>query len=63
MGPPPASREPPSPGVRRFPGRRTVQNPKSTFAPPDAQPVGARHARIIEQLKPRFPRVAQMLAE
>ena len=36
---------------------------RSTFAQPDAQSVRAQHARIIEQLQPRFPQVALMLAE
>src|SRR5438105_471687 len=36
---------------------------RSTFAQPDAQSVRAQHARIIEQLQPRFPQAAQMLAE
>jgi transposase-like protein len=36
---------------------------RSTFAQPDAQSVRAQHARIIEQLEPRFPQAAQMLAE
>jgi putative transposase len=36
---------------------------RSTFAQPDAQSVQAQHGRIIEQLEPRFPQAAQMLAE
>lgn len=36
---------------------------RSTFAQPDARSVREQHARIIEQLQPRFPQAAQMLAE
>ena len=36
---------------------------RSTFAQPDAQSVREQHARIIEQLEPRFPQAAQMLGE
>ena len=36
---------------------------RSAFAQPDALSVRAQHARIIEQLEPRFPQATQMLAE
>ena len=36
---------------------------RSTFAQPDAKSVREQHARIIEQLEPKFPQAAQMLAE
>jgi putative transposase len=36
---------------------------RSIFAQPDAESVAAQHARIVEQLAPRFPKAAEMLAE
>lgn len=36
---------------------------RSIFAQPDAESVKAQHARIVEQLQPRFPRASEMLAD
>ncbi len=36
---------------------------RSIFAQPDVESVRAQHARIVEQLKPRFAQAAQMLAD
>jgi putative transposase len=36
---------------------------RTIFAQPDAESVKAQHARTVEQLQPRFPAAAKMLAE
>jgi transposase-like protein len=36
---------------------------RSTFAQPDAQSTWAQHGRIVEQLRERFPRAADLLEE
>jgi putative transposase len=36
---------------------------RSIFAQPDAESVRAQHARIVEQLAPRFGKAAEMLAD
>jgi transposase-like protein len=36
---------------------------RTIFAQPDAESVRAQHARTVEQLQPRFPAAAKMLAE
>lgn len=36
---------------------------RSIFAQPDAEGVHAQHARTVEQLAPRFPKAAEMLAD
>jgi putative transposase len=36
---------------------------RSIYAQPDAESVRAQHVRVVEQLMPRFPQAAQMLAD
>ena len=36
---------------------------RSIYAQPDAESVRAQHARVVEQLAPRFPKAAKMLAD
>jgi putative transposase len=36
---------------------------RSTFAQPDAESTWAQHGRIVEQLRERFPRAADLLEE